>query len=100
MSENWDIQTPGETRDWEMDWSDVLTETGEEIFTSSWSITPDAGPDTGAGLSLESFDTNGLISHVLVTGLTLGTSYQLKNEIVTTTGQVLQREITIRCANR
>lgn len=87
----WGLQGPTETLDWRNDWEPWLEE-GDAIVTSEWEISP-AGPTVTGDL----IDTNGFVTITLVSDLTLGLSYQLKNTVTTIGGRTGVREITIRC---
>lgn len=89
----WGLQSPNEILDWRFDWSPWLEE-DDSITTSIWEIDP--GGD--AIVSGDLIDTNGTTAIILVEGLTLGVSYQLKNTITTIAGRTGIREMTIRCA--
>lgn len=95
---SWQLQSPDEVRAYEFTWDEL--ETGEDIEASDWTISPDLGPDTGASLEGFVIDTDGLKTQAVVSGLSVGQSYQLKNVIRTNQDNVFVREITIRCANK
>jgi hypothetical protein len=94
----WTLQSPEESLGYALVWNEL--ETGEGIEESTWTIFPDLGPDTGAGLDGLVVDTAGLTTQVIVSGLEAGRTYQLENVIRTNQDRVLSREITIRCANK
>lgn len=89
----WDLQSPDETLDWRNDWTDWLND-GDDIVSSVWLISPDAT------LAEDTIDTNGQVTIVIVSGLTIGKSYELQNNITTNAGLTGSRSITIRCSHR
>lgn len=89
----WGLQSPNEVLDWRNDWTDWLGE-GVTIQSSTWSITPSATLDN------DMLDTSGNVTIVVVSGLELGKSYQLRNTIVTSDDITSERDITIRCGTR
>lgn len=99
MNTGWGLQSPGETRLWEMDWTQQL-EADETVETSNWVIRPDPGEVTGPALGDGVIDTAGKETQVTVAGLSSGLSYQLRNIVTTSRAQILVREITIRCGYR
>lgn len=86
----WQLQGPEEKRTWEFNWTEWLT-AGDGVVSSEWSISPE-------GPTLED-DTvaTGEIASVVVSGLELGTSYSLRNQITTDDGSILIQAIILRC---
>lgn len=94
---DWVLQGPDEVRAYDLAWP---LNTGENIEESIWTISPDLGPNTGEGLEGDVLDTAGMVTQVIVSGLFVGLSYQLKNVVRTNEGRTLSQEITIRCSIR
>lgn len=93
----WIIQGPEEVREHRIDWTEILN--GDSVATSEWIITPnDGNSPQRPSLSNETQDTGGIETAVTVSDLDLGVSYQLRNIVTLESGQVREREITIRCA--
>ena len=84
---------PGEELDYIIDWSDWL-ETGEEIFSSSFSV------DTG--IAKDSEDNTATTSTVWLSGGTTDTSYRVECTIVTNNSpaRTAVRSFTIVCEDR
>lgn len=89
----WHLHTPDEKLDYHQDWSDWI-EVGDELAISEWSILPNGLPV----LSGEGLDVAAHLTTVMVSGLTLGTSYQLRNTVTTVVGRIGQRDKILRCA--
>lgn len=87
----WGIQSPDEKLDWRNDWSDWLN-VNDGVESSVWSISPGE-----VELSGDLIETSANITTVIVSGLELGKSYQLKNIVTTYDGLIGERDITIRC---
>jgi hypothetical protein len=97
MADDLQIQAPGETLDYALDWTEWLA--GDVIQTaptagSSWAISPAVAGQPSAP---EILGAPASQTACLVAGLTLGQVYELTNTIVTTGGRTAQRTITIRC---
>lgn len=90
------LQTPGETLDWSVDYSEELTSTSppDAIATSEWAIT--GGPGS-PGPVLSSPSVASPIVTVAVSGLDRNVVYLLTNKAVTQQGVTLERSLTIRC---
>lgn len=93
----WVLQGPDEKREHRIDWSEIIGD--DSVDTSEWDITPnDSDSPQSPVLENETQDTGGLETAVTVSGLLLGASYQLRNVVTLQSGQIREREITIRCA--
>lgn len=90
----WVIQSADEVLDWHQDWSDWII-AGDAISESSWTIHPYGPTLTGSTLDVSAHFTS-----IVVSDLTAGTSYQLRNKITTMTGLEAAREIIIQCNDR
>lgn len=84
------IKDPGETLDYNFDWSDWLG-SAEVLSSSSWSIPP--------GLTQVSASNSGTLATVWVSGGSAG-AYQLTNTVITNQGRTAVRSLTLRVRNR
>lgn len=83
---------PQAVLDWIWDWTDWM-DTGEQIATSTFTVTP-------PGITIDS-DENSLYSAtVWLSGGTEGQVYSVTNTITTNQGRTDERSITIRVTNR
>lgn len=96
---SWNLQAPGEVRQWRMEWDEQL-DADEGIESSSWMVDPDEGDGTGPLADEDLIETGEKATVITVSGLQVGRSYQLRNTVTTSAGKTLVREITLRCRNR
>lgn len=80
-------KTPDEKKDYGIDWRKWIA-TGVTIVSSSWSLP--------SGLTQLASTIDGLYTLVRIEGGTAGDTYELINEIVTSAGEELEREIEVR----
>jgi hypothetical protein len=82
------------------DWTLYLAELGASvtISTSAWEVSPD--DDDGLTLSGASIVGSSLKTVVTLTGGVLGTTYNVTNRIVTSSGVTDDRSFRVRIANR
>lgn len=84
----WPPKDPGETLDYDLDWTVRLN--GDIIATSSWSIT--IGDDV---LSINSNTVSPSVTKVWLSGGTLGLKYTLQNIITTAAGDTMVESVTV-----
>jgi hypothetical protein len=89
MSTSVQLQDPGETLDYSVDWT-VRLAAGDSVATSAWAISP-------SGPTLSGATETGSVATTLVTGLVLAGIYRLTNTVTTAEGQTMRESITIRC---
>lgn len=76
-----------ETLDYGIDWSDILTDEGVTISSSTW--------DVPAGLTEESNSSSSTGTSIVVSGGTVGELYTLTNIITTSGTPIFERSINI-----
>jgi hypothetical protein len=83
---------PGETEDFDLDWT--LRLAGDTIVTSTWSIT---SGDTGASgtLTINTSSFTNTISKVWLSGGNLGVNYTLLNQVTTAAGDTLDELVQL-----
>ncbi|MBI1405702.1 MAG: hypothetical protein GC145_06205 [Caulobacter sp.] len=86
-----ELISPGETRVLTQSWTDALA-SGETLTASSWSVSPSA---TTADAAFGDASAS-----VALSGCELGQIYRLVNVVETSAGQVLERAIIVRGAER
>ncbi|MBS3958306.1 MAG: hypothetical protein KGZ52_02745 [Xanthomonadaceae bacterium] len=85
------LKTPGSVVDFGVDWRQWLA-LGETITSSTWACEP--------ALSLTNPGEAEGVAVVWVGGGVEGTTYRLRNSIVTTAGRIDSREIVLTCTAR
>ena len=80
MASKWDPKDPDEVLDYELDWSDRLTD-GDEISSASW-LTPD-------GITVDSSSHTATVVTIWLSGGTTGETYTLTSRVVTTGGRTM-----------
>jgi hypothetical protein len=86
-----ELISPEEARVMTLSWGDALG-AGETIDESAWTVTP------AATTADEAFGDDS--ASVALSGCELGAIYRVVNLVTTSTGQVLERAIIVRCAER
>lgn len=85
---------PDATEDFSFDWTNYLSEIGNDtIATSTWSVSP-----SGPTLSNDSNTDYAAVCYI--SGCEAGIVYSLSNKIVTALGRTAERSISLRCAER
>ena len=87
------LQDPGEALDHPIDWADWL-QSGEDISSVTFTITPDESPTLVAA---DSPGFSGTETTCTVDGVEMGLIYRLTHTIVTTAARRGVRSLTIRC---
>lgn len=89
------LKDPDEVIDYTVDWTaDDWLASGEEISTSTWSVSP-----TGS-LTIDSESETTTTATAFVSAGTVGKVYRLTNEIVTDQGRTGQRSVIVRVEER
>lgn len=83
-----DPKDPGETKDYYIDWTDLLA-TGETISSDTWVV------PTGLTEAAALTGTSGNVSYVGLSGGTAGTTYTLTCTMVTSAGRTFERSIRV-----
>lgn len=90
MNDDLQLQSPAETLDYPIDWSDALV--ADTISASDWAILP-AGPQiTGKDVGGDPPQS----TLCFLAGVSLGVVYRLTNTIQTAGGRTWSRSFTIR----
>lgn len=85
------VKDPGAILDYGFDWSQWLA-AGETIAISEWEV------DEGLTGSMEA--NTSTATQIRLAGGTVGTTYRAINRVTTTAGQVDERTISVRIAER
>lgn len=88
---------PDETKDFTIDWSDVMGAANDTISSSSWTLTTKATDD---GLTITSESFNDTTAVVWFSGGTVDNLYRILNEITTAGGRTLQRTVLLEVESR
>lgn len=87
MRVNLEPKTPDEEKDYGIDWRKWIA-SGVTITSSDWTVP--------SGVTEESASISGLYTLIRLSGGTAGQTYELINDIVTSTGEELERAIEVR----
>lgn len=93
MAYSWPAKDPDDIRAYGIDWSDDLA-TGETVVTSDWTIV------TTGTLTSGTEGNTGTVTSLWLLGGTVGETYEVRNEIVTSGDQTIGRTVRIKVKAR
>lgn len=79
---------PNEVVDYDLDWSDLMTDDTDTIATSSWTVP--------AGITKDSSSNTTTRTKVWLSGGTAGETYTLLNRITTAGGRTLDQSVKLK----
>src|SRR4051812_24378985 len=86
MSKTWDrSKDPNEVVDYDLSWSDQMTEDTDTITSSTWTVP--------AGITKNSSSNTTTVTKVWLQGGTAGETYTLLNRVVTAGGRTLDKSV-------
>lgn len=91
-TQSWPDKDPGEVLDYRFDWTQRLTvnRIKDTIVSSVWAITD------GTGLNIDTSTVNNPFTVVWLSGGTVGTTYTLKNTVVTSSGRTMVQAVKLK----
>lgn len=93
---NFLLKDPSSSLDYEMDWGEDYLAQGDLIAQSDWTVSP----VHDGGLAVVASTHDGASAQVTVTGGAAGTVYRLANNVVTASGRLDTRSLTLRVEAR
>lgn len=93
---NFLLKDPLSSLDYEMDWGEDYLDQGDLIVQSDWTVTP----DHDGGISIVAGSHDGASAQVTVAGGVAGTVYRLANSVITASGRLDTRSLTLRVEAR
>lgn len=88
---------PDETKDYVLDWSNVMDAANDTISSSTWTLTSKATTD-GLTITTDSFTDDTAV--VWFTGGEANNLYRVLNEVTTAGGRTLQRTVLLEVESR